>query len=165
MSQIKKINNNMIKKLTILILLFSSIHIVSQENQLTWYDDVSKAIPVAVAKKKPIMLFFTGSDWCGWCMRLKREVFNLPDFKTWSDENVILVELDFPRRKRLPENIMKQNRELANVFAVRGYPTVWIVKPQIMENKVNFLKMGTLGYVAGGPEKWIGRANNFLAKP
>ena len=165
MSQIKKINNNMIKKLTILILLFSSIHIVCQENQLTWYDDVSKAISVAVAKKKPIMLFFTGSDWCGWCMRLKREVFNLPDFKTWSDENVILVELDFPRRKRLPENIMKQNRELANVFAVRGYPTVWIVEPQIMENKVNFLKMGTLGYVAGGPENWIGRANNFLAKP
>lgn len=165
MSQIKKINNNMIKKLTILIILFSSIQFVCQENQLTWYDDVSKAIPVAVAKKKPIMLFFTGSDWCGWCMRLKREVFNLPDFKTWSDENVILVELDFPRRKRLPENIMKQNRELANVFAVRGYPTVWIVEPQIMENKVNFLKMGTLGYVAGGPENWIGRANNFLAKP
>ena len=104
-------------------------------------------------KKKPIMLFFTGSDWCGWCMRLKREVFNLPDFKTWSDENVVLVELDFPRRKKLPDNIMKQNRELANVFAVRGYPTVWIVEPQIMENKVNFLKMGTLGYVAGGPEK------------
>ena len=98
-------------------------------------------------------------------MRLKREVFNLPDFKTWSDENVVLVELDFPRRKKLPENIMKQNRELANVFAVRGYPTVWIVEPQIMENKVNFLKMGTLGYVAGGPEKWIAKANNFLAKP
>ncbi len=98
-------------------------------------------------------------------MRLKREVFNLPDFKTWSDENVVLVELDFPRRKKLPDNIMKQNRELANVFAVRGYPTVWIVEPQIMENKVNFLKMGTLGYVAGGPEKWIGKANNFLAKP
>ena len=71
-----------------------------------------------------------------------KEVFNLPDFKTWSDENVILVELDFPRRKRLPENIMKQNRELANVFAVRGYPTVWIVEPQIMENKVNFSENG-----------------------
>ena len=122
MSQIKKTNNNMIKKLSILILLFSSIHLAGQESKLNWYDDVSKAIPVAVAKKKPIMLFFTGSDWCGWCMRLKREVFNLPDFKTWSDENVVLVELDFPRRKKLPENIMKQNRELANVFAVGATP-------------------------------------------
>ena len=152
----------MIKKLTILILLFSSIHIVSQENQLTWYDDVSKAIPVAVAKKKPIMLFFTGSDWCGWCMRLKREVFNLPDFKTWSDENVILVELDFPRRKRLPENIMKQNRELAQMFGVRGYPTIWFVNPEITGEKVNFNKLGSQGYVAGGPKAWIVGANKIL---
>ena len=43
--------------------------------------------------------FFTGSDWCGWCMRLKREVFNLPDFKIWSDENVVLVELDFEKKE------------------------------------------------------------------
>ncbi len=47
----------MIKKLSILILFFSSIHLAGQESKLNWYDDVSKAIPVAVAKKKPIMLF------------------------------------------------------------------------------------------------------------
>ena len=82
----------MIKKLTILILLFSSIHIVSQENQLTWYDDVSKAIPVAVAKKKPIMLFFTGSDWCGWCKRLVKEVFDQKEFKDWAKDKIIPVE-------------------------------------------------------------------------
>ena len=48
-------------------------------------------------------------------------------------------------------------------FGVNGYPTVWLVKPQILESsKINFLKLGKLGYVAGGPEKWISVAQKFL---
>ena len=156
----------MIKRFLLISITYLAIQINAQDNKLNWYDDVSKAIPVSIQENKPLLLFFTGSDWCGWCIRLKREVFNFPEFKKWTDDNVVLVELDFPRRKKLPENIMRQNRELANVFAVRGYPTVWIVKPEIIENsKVNFLKMGTLGYVAGGPKSWIAKANNFLPKP
>ncbi|MEC9160232.1 MAG: thioredoxin family protein [Bacteroidota bacterium] len=155
----------MIKRFLLISITYLAIQINAQDNKLNWYDDVSKAIPVSIQENKPLLLFFTGSDWCGWCIRLKREVFNFPEFKEWTDDNVVLVELDFPRRKKLPENIMRQNRELANVFAVRGYPTVWIVKPEIIENsKVNFLKMGTLGYVAGGPKNWIAKANNFLPK-
>ena len=116
-------------------------------------------------KKKPIMLFFTGSDWCGWCMRLKKEVFNHEKFKIWSDDQIIFVELDFPRRKKLEPNILNQNRELARIFGVSGYPTCWLVKPQILENsKVNFLKLGKLGYVAGGTDKWISVAEKFLIK-
>ena len=92
------------------------------------------------------------------------------DFKKWTDENVILVELDFPRRKQLPANIAQQNRELQQIFGVRGYPTVWLVTPEIIKStdpnnpssKINFQKLGTLGYVAGGPEKWIAAANQFL---
>jgi protein disulfide-isomerase len=96
-------------------------------------------------------------------MRLKKEVFNYPEFKEWTDSNVVMVELDFPRRKKLDYNILNQNRELARVFGVSGYPTVWLVKPQILESsKVNFLKLGKLGYVAGGPEKWISVAQKFL---
>jgi protein disulfide-isomerase len=105
-------------------------------------------------------------------MRLKREVFAFDEFKKWTDDNVILVELDFPRRKQLPANIAKQNRELQQIFQVRGYPTVWLVTPQIIKsedpentgNKINFLKLGSLGYVAGGPSKWIASANQFLIK-
>ena len=111
------------------------------------------------------MLFFTGSDWCGWCMRLQREVFNFPKFKSWTDSSVVLVELDFPRRKKIDPNLMNQNRELARIFGVSGYPTVWLVEPQILESsKVNFIKLGKLGYVAGGPEKWISVAEKFLIK-
>lgn len=137
----------------------------AQTVDLNWHTDLSKAVSISINEKKPIMLFFTGSDWCGWCMRLKKEVFNHEKFKIWSDDKIILVELDFPRRKKLEPNILNQNRELARIFGVSGYPTCWLVKPQIFENnKVNFLKLGKLGYVAGGTDKWISVAEKFLIK-
>ena len=137
----------------------------AQTIDLNWHTDLSKAVSISINEKKPIMLFFTGSDWCGWCMRLKKEVFNHEKFKIWSDDKIILVELDFPRRKKLEPNILNQNRELARIFGVSGYPTCWLVEPQILENsKVNFLKLGKLGYVAGGTDKWISVAKSFLLR-
>ena len=151
------------------ILLLIIIVITQSKNaqivELNWHTDLSKAVSISIDEKKPIMLFFTGSDWCGWCMRLKKEVFNHEKFKVWTNENIILVELDFPRRKKLEPNLLNQNRELARIFGVSSYPTCWLVKPQILENsKVNFLKLGKLGYVAGGTDKWISVAEKFLIK-
>ena len=151
------------------ILLLIIILITQSKNaqivELNWHTDLSKAVSISINEKKPIMLFFTGSDWCGWCMRLKKEVFNHEKFKVWTNENIILVELDFPRRKKLEPNLLNQNRELARIFGVSSYPTCWLVKPQILENsKVNFLKLGKLGYVAGGTDKWISVAEKFLIK-
>jgi protein disulfide-isomerase len=144
-----------------LLIFFQTVN--SQSNDLVWYNDLNKAVPISIKNDKPLLLFFTGSDWCGWCMRLKKEVFNYPEFKEWTDSNVVMVELDFPRRKKIDSIILNQNRELARIFGVSGYPTVWLVKPQILESsKVNFLKLGKLGYVAGGPEKWISVAQKFL---
>ena len=151
------------RNVVIILFIVISQKITAQSIELNWYNDLSKAVPISVKEKKPIMLFFTGSDWCGWCMRLKKEVFNHEEFKIWTDENIILVELDFPRRKKIDPKILNQNRELARIFGVSGYPTCWLVSPQILENnKVNFLKLGKLGYVAGGTEKWISVAKKFL---
>lgn len=151
------------RNIVIILFIIISHKITAQSIELNWYNDLSKAVPISVKEKKPIMLFFTGSDWCGWCMRLKKEVFNHEEFKIWTDENIILVELDFPRRKKIDPKILNQNRELARIFGVSGYPTCWLVSPQILENnKVNFLKLGKLGYVAGGTEKWISVAEKFL---
>lgn len=145
------------------VLLFQNLN--SQQSTLNWHTDLNKAVNISINEKKPIMLFFTGSDWCGWCMRLKKEVFNFPEFETWTKENVVLVELDFPRRKAIDPKILNQNRELARIFGVSGYPTVWFVNPQKLDsNKLNFLKLGKLGYLAGGPSKWIATAENFLIR-
>lgn len=143
-----------------LMLVLGSLNIQAQE--LTWYDDVNKAIEVAAKEKKPLMMFFTGSDWCGWCMRLQKEVFVKPEFAKWAKQNVVLVELDYPRRKQLKPEIANQNNQLQQMFAVQGYPTVWFVRAFVVKEKVEFQQIGSTGYVAGGPESWIGTANEIL---
>src|ERR1017187_4807538 len=66
---------------------------------LEWLTDVPAALARAKAENKTVLLDFTGSDWCGWCMRLKAEVFDQPEFSTYAHANLILVELDFPHHK------------------------------------------------------------------
>ena len=74
--------------------------------------------------------------------------FSKPEFNSWATKNVILVELDFPRRTKLPAKVEKQNRELAQLFGVRGYPTVWFVTAQQENGKINFNK---LRFTRSGP--------------
>ena len=76
---------------------------------LTSYDD---AVAQAEATGKPILADFTGSDWCGWCIKLDKEVFSTSAFKEWASENVILLVVDFPRSKTLPAKLKKQNQKL-----------------------------------------------------
>ena len=154
---------NMKKLFLITSLLLSSIVLTAQEKG-DWYIDFDKAARVSMETGKPILADFTGSDWCGWCIRLQKEVFFKPDFVKWAKENLVLVELDFPRRKKLEESLKQQNENLRQMFAVRGYPTGWFVVPEIEENKVNFKRLGSQGYVAGGPKNWIDGANKILSK-
>lgn len=158
------IKNKIMKKYISILLLFLSINVFSQEGDLEWHTDLNKAIEISIESEKPLFMFFTGSDWCGWCIRLQKEVFFKPDFVKWAKENLVLVELDFPRRKKLEESLKQQNDNLRQMFAVRGYPTGWFVVPEIEENKVNFKRLGSQGYVAGGPKNWIDGANKILSK-
>ena len=151
------------KKLIVIVFILFIQNLHSQQSTLNWHTDLNKAVNISISENKPMMLFFTGSDWCGWCIRLKKEVFNYPEFEAWTKDNVVLVELDFPRRKTINPKILNQNRELARIFGVSGYPTVWFVNPQKLDtNKLNFIKLGKLGYLAGGTNKWISTAENFL---
>ncbi|MEK8179397.1 thioredoxin family protein [Flavobacterium buctense] len=144
-----------------LFLVLGSLTIQAQE--LTWQTDINKAMEISKKSKKPIMLFFTGSDWCGWCIRLQKEVLKTPEFAKWAKDNVVLVELDFPRRTpQLPE-IQKQNMELQQALGVRGYPTVWFVNATKKDGKINLEQLGSTGYVAGGPTPWLEGANKILA--
>ena len=143
-------------------------------------------IELSVKTEKPLFMFFTGSDWCGWCKKLVREVFIKEEFKKWANSSVVLVELDFPKRTPITKELKKQNRELAQMFGVRGYPTVWFTKGELIKNTLlqnnkftgsewNYHKkrdelyentrkssLGSQGYVAGGPKVWIAGANKIL---
>ncbi|AOW08385.1 thioredoxin family protein [Flavobacterium gilvum] len=136
---------------------------VSQAQELKWYTDVKEAVKVSNKEKKPLMLFFTGSDWCGWCIRLQNEVLKTPEFGKWANDNVVLVELDYPRRVEQSEELKKQNNELQHAFGIQGFPTVFFAKGTISkEGKVNFEGLGNTGYVAGGPSAWLAVADPFV---
>ena len=96
------------------------------------------------------MANFTGSDWCGWCKRLTANVFSQPEFKKWADKNVILLELDFPRRKQIPNEIRQQNASLQQAFKVRGYPTVWVfnLEKNTESEGYSIEALGQTGYTA-----------------
>ena len=91
------------------------------------------------------------------------EVFEKPEFKEWATKNVVLMEVDFPRRVPLSPELQSQNGQLQQFFQVQGYPTIWLVNATLKDGKLNFEKLGQTGYVAGGPEAWLSSANQILS--
>jgi protein disulfide-isomerase len=114
-----------------------------------WLHDWNKAQEEAKANHKLLFLNFTGSDWCGWCIKLDKDIFSQPKFKDFAHDNLVLVELDFPRRKSQPTEERKQNMELAQKYEVLGFPTIVVVN----ENGQTVWKFD--GYFPGGPEAFI----------
>ena len=151
-------------KKTLIALLFILGSYAMEAQELVWNNNLKNSTEISKKTKKPLLLFFTGSDWCGWCIRLQTEVFKTPEFKKWANENVVLVELDFPRRTVLAPEITEQNNQLQQFFAVQGYPTVWFVNTSNIDGKVNIEKLGSTGYLAGGPKVWLDTANGILKK-
>ena len=151
------------KKIIITILfVLGSVSLQAQE--LYWETNVTKAIEVSKKTNKPMLLFFTGSDWCGWCIRLQKEVLKTPEFATWAKQNVVLVELDYPRSKPQTNEIKQQNSQLQQIFSIQGYPTVHFATVTETKGKINFNSLGNTGYVSGGPSAWLGVANGILKK-
>ncbi|MBE0392583.1 thioredoxin family protein [Flavobacterium sp. PL002] len=149
------------KKNVILFLLIFGVQF-AQSQELVWHTNVKEAIAVSEKQKRPLLLFFTGSDWCGWCIRLQKEVLLTPEFKEWASENVVLVELDYPRRTPQTNEIKAQNSELQQAFGIQGFPTIHFAKGITKSGKVNFEGLGSTGYVAGGPTAWLAVADKIV---
>jgi len=90
----------------------------------TWLTDMGAAKLKVAAENKPMLVLFTGSDWCPACQRLKREVFTKPEFSTYADVNLILVEADFPRYRTQTPTLKQANAGLAKSFGIQYYPTM-----------------------------------------
>lgn len=134
----------------------------SQAQELKWYTDVKEAITVSNKQHKPMLMFFTGSDWCGWCIRLQNEVLKTAEFKKWAGDNVILVELDYPRSVPQTPELKSQNNELQQAFGIQGFPTVFFTSAEAVDGKINFKGLGQTGYVAGGPSAWLTVAEGIV---
>ncbi len=120
-----------------------------------WLTDFAEAQKLSKEKNLPIVIDFTGSDWCGWCIKLDKEVFKKKEFKAWAKKNVILFMADFPSRKKISSKEKRQNSKLAKKYKVRGYPTILVIDA---EGTV----LGKTGYQAGGPKKYIKHLEKFI---
>jgi len=110
--------------------------------------DYKKALETAKAEKKPVMVNFTGSDWCGWCIKLKKEVFSQSDFQKFAKEKLVLLEVDFPQKKELPAETKAQNDKLQKEFQIQGYPTIVILDPSGKElDRGGYQPGGTKGFL------------------
>lgn len=113
-----------------------------------WLTDYDAAMKLAREQNKQVLLNFTGSDWCGWCIKLDKEVFSQKEFLDYAAKNYVLVKLDFPRRTQLSSKLQRQNESLAQQFKISGFPSIVVL------NKNGGLhKRG--GYVPGGPKAFI----------
>lgn len=114
-------------KLTALALFLSLNLIARAAAPAGWTDDLAKAKETAAKEKKLLLLDFTGSDWCGWCMKLDKDVFSKSDFKSYAKENLVLVEVDFPNQKPQTKKVKDQNAALKKQFNVGGFPTIVVL--------------------------------------
>jgi thiol-disulfide isomerase/thioredoxin len=128
---------------SLLALLLTPLAVLGAEG---WLTDFEAAKKQAAAEKKDILVDFTGSDWCGWCIKLDKEVFSTDAFKAQKD--FVLVALDFPRRKEIPADQKAANEALMRQWGVRGFPTI------ILANAKGEPYART-GYKQGGPESYL----------
>jgi thioredoxin-related protein len=125
--------------------------------ELNWMTDLPLAQTKAKAEKKLVMLDFTGSDWCGWCIRLNKEVFSKPEFADYAKKSLVLVEVDFPHKKQQTEEMKQANQKLAQKYGIQGYPTIIVLNSEGG-------KAGELGYMPGGPKAFIAELEKLKKK-
>jgi protein disulfide-isomerase len=92
-----------------------------------WLSDYKTAQQAAKAGNKFLLIDFTGSDWCGWCKKLDKEILSQSEFKDYARANLVLLEVDFPRAKPQNAELRKQNQELAQQYQVGGFPTIVVL--------------------------------------
>lgn len=122
-----------------------------------WRTDLAQAAADARQGPRPLLLNFSGSDWCGWCKRLDAEVFSQPAFQEFAAANLVCVLADFPRRTKLDSALQAQNQKLLEHFQVQGFPTL------LLFDSTGEL-ITQMGYQPGGPAPFIAAVRQALAR-
>lgn len=127
------------------ILFFLTVFAISVfADTLNWQTDFDQALAMSQKEKKPVFAFFTGSDWCGWCIKLDKEILSKKEMIQYLNKKFILFKADFPRKNQPPRNVMAKNQALMQKYGVEGFPTIIITDSKGVE-------LGKTGYMRGGP--------------
>lgn len=125
---------------------------------LTWLTSLPKAEAQAKSENKLVLMDFTGSDWCPWCMKLDKDTLEQPQFADYAAKNLVMVLVDFPNSKPQSDELKAANAALAKKYGVDGYPTLIAVKPD------GSVVMTQVGYLEGGPKALIDKLDDAKTK-
>ena len=127
----------------------------SANDNLNWEENLETALQKAKTENKAVLVNFTGSDWCQWCIRLSDEVFSKPEFEEYAEQNLILVRLDFPRNIEQSAETKMYNNQLAQRYGIQGFPTI------LLFNSQGQMVLQT-GYQPGGPVSYVNHLKSYL---
>lgn len=127
-------------------------------NEAKWLHDFEAAKAQAKEQGKPIFINFTGSDWCGWCIKLEKEVFTKKEFQDYAKDHLVLMEVDFPNKKEQPAEVKEQNKKLDKAFEIEGYPTLFLLDADGKKFTED------IGYREGGPAAYVEHLKSLIEK-
>jgi protein disulfide-isomerase len=139
-------------------LLASCVLLQVRAAELDWLTDLPTAQAQAKSENKMVLLDFTGSDWCEWCMKFDKEVFATSEFQDYAAKNVVLVRLDYPHRKKQSAKLQIANFMLKNQYDIQEFPTLVVL------NQAGDEIGRQTGYSEGGPQAFIAELEKFKAK-
>jgi protein disulfide-isomerase len=142
-------------KLSFLFLLIFSFSIQLPAQDGRWLEDYEAGLAEAKATGKYLFLNFSGSDWCGWCIKLDEEVLSQKSFLDYAKDHLVLTVLDFPRSKKQSQALQTQNQNLARDFGIMGFPTV-----VILDSKGKLV--AKTGYRRGGAESYVSHIRSLI---
>ena len=125
---------------------------------VSWGADLAAALNRARSENKMVLLDFTGSDWCGWCIKFDQDVLSTDKFAGYAKSKLVLVRLDFPQHKAQAAALKQANEELAKRFGVNGFPTF------VLLNSAGRELGRQTGYLQGGPDAFITELEKFGRK-
>jgi len=123
-----------------------------------WLTDWNEAMKMAQSLARPVLVDFTGSDWCIWCQKLEEEVFSKDEFIKYAKGNFILLKVDFPREIEQSDELKAFNQQKLKEYKVEGFPTIVIINEKSQE-------IARTGYRPGGAEKYIKHLEELLNPP
>ena len=127
----------------------------AQASQALWRMDLPGALSQARSENKLVLLDFTGSDWCPWCIKFDQDILSTSQFAGYANAKLILVKLDFPRSTPQSDDLKRANAELQSRFRVDGFPTYVLLN-------ANGNELGRqVGYLEGGPNAFISELEGF----
>ena len=124
-------------------------------SELSWGPDLPTALNRARSENKMVLLDFTGSDWCGWCIKFDHDVLSTDKFAGYAKSKLVLVKLDFPRHKEQDAALKQSNEQLSKRFGVDGFPSF------VLLNSAGRELGRQTGYLRGGPDAFIAELDGF----